>query len=110
MTIRKLIEAVERGRHPGDLVLTLPDQRTTDLFYKVINGTVEALSAAKALHDVLLPGWRVVDISELSSHGLRGKWLVELASWTEEKRVTVIADSEHRARLIAILRALEVEE
>lgn len=114
MTLARLIEAVEAGTAHSDFLWSdvkgpvraiLPNDWFAAL--EAYNGS---LDAAKRLHDALLPGWRVVDISELNSHGLKGKWVVELASWTEEKYVRVMADDEARARLLAILRAMEGRE
>ena len=58
MTMRGLIEAVERGEFPGDVSardLGRPDAEIAILtFYEAFSGS---LDAAKALHEALLPGW-----------------------------------------------------
>lgn len=94
MTLQKLIDAVQRGDHAGDLVMALPDQRATDLFYAANRGS---LDAAKALHDALLPGWR---------------WRIEAQGvwvWRIKDDFTRAGCAKEPARawLIAILRALE---
>ena len=54
MTIRGLIEAVERGEPPVTWRAFNADERIAMLAGDAFHGS---LDAAKALHDALLPGW-----------------------------------------------------
>lgn len=95
MTIRELRAAVERAIDPGDAVLALPDQETTNLFYAANRGS---LDAAKRLHDALLPGW-------WATMRYSTRPLVTVGDVDDEFRAQ--DDCLSRAWLLAILRALE---
>ena len=98
MTLRALIEAVERG---DELPRPLPFQCSTSaLVLGAFNGS---LDAALALHEALLPGWEwTLDAGDGASVENRGNF-----GWTYSADASVgnIAS----AWLLAILRAVEAE-
>lgn len=118
MTLRGLIEAVEIGNEAAAKLSArklMPDQAPD--MGRAYNGS---LDAAKRLHDALLPGWAVDDMSQngrLAGH----PWGIRLALWigarpSENKHVSAGWGSDAtpdgnpaRAWLLAILRALEGE-
>lgn len=61
-----------------------------------------SLDAAKALHEALLPGWRVSDMHQRPF----GRWQVCIERVTDFVEVTVIDYSHARTWLLAILDAL----
>ena len=101
MTIRALIEAVERGEFWGDL--PRPHALHTDLCWKAFNGS---LDAALALHAAALPGWGWT----AGPWGARVFLYSDAPRWDGSKRQEVeLVNSPARAWLLAILRAVEAE-
>ena len=100
MTLRALIEAVERGEWWGDL--PRPQPLHTDLCWKAFNGS---LDAAKALHEAVLHERTFVEIH----------WSKR---YDDESRVSLncgvdgwfsASSTPARAWLLAIMRAVEAE-
>ena len=104
MTLARLIEAVEAGADPGDAVLALPDQKTTDLFYAANRGS---LDAAKRLHDALLPGFA----PSVGQNVWHRYWFATVTTTVGDKIGDSFSgqctDNPARAWLLAILRAME---
>ena len=104
MTIRALIEAVERGTCPlrllADAGFSGDKTHQSVIIRQAFNGS---LDAALALHEALLPGWEwTLDAGDGASVENRGNF-----GWTYSADASVgnIAS----AWLLAILRAVEAE-
>lgn len=80
----------------------------TNLVHRAYHGS---LDAAKALHEAVLPGWFVADMSELPK---RGDWVVSLvkrgALVDTDRPVSAVAKCSALAWLSAILSALIAQE
>jgi hypothetical protein len=99
MTIRGLIEAVERGDMPN----FCPMFHAQGLCTECEGALLGSLDAAKALHDALLPGWRwQVACGELTTYVHVTPPAMEMGN-----REIGADDNPARAWLLAILRALE---
>lgn len=112
--LNKLIEAVEAGTWSpsGHPIEVMPN-------YTEFSGAYHGdLNAAKALHEALLPGWRV---ENLCQHVFKGHWWCSLLRPTEgdeagnitrHGRSVYIFDqvSPARAWLLAILRAYATQQ
>ena len=122
MTLRGLIEAVERGEWPDGLWIPAPFVGSPEIGLGIEDAFHGSLDAAKRLHDALLPKWRVVIRQRPDDEG--GGWFVRVESadfhavqWTAGDHTTTdvlagdeaigIAPEAARAFLLAILRALE---
>ena len=99
MTIRALIEAVERGEFWGDL--PRPHALHTDLCWKAFHGSIDA---ALALHEALLPG-SFPGLSQNIHSGEWHAWCQDKVSWHYSANNAMPA----RALLLAILRAVKAE-
>lgn len=119
--LRKLIEAVEAGDSFGIIPLGQKALAPHDYSYMqgdlVCNAFNGSLDAAKAMHEALLPGWCV---SDLSQNGMRAgnPWGCVIEDWdiaAAESRVKrryfsgYDHDTPARAWLLAILRAYEAQ-
>jgi hypothetical protein len=110
MTIRGLIEAIERGEATmTDFDDALPPDGTPFKNAPQSIASIDAglaysgsLDAAKRLHDALLPGW-VITIERVNS----GRWMATLRLEPRVGTVRANDDDGARAWLLAILRALE---
>lgn len=71
--------------------------------FRAFNGS---LDAAKAMHEALLPGWRVDDMYQRPF----GRWQVCIERVTDFVEVTARDHSPARAWLLAILTALIAKE
>jgi hypothetical protein len=102
MTIRGLIEAVERGDMPN----FCPMFHAQGLCTECEGAFHSSLDAAKALHDALLPGWRLCGAHQ-KYKSLR--WSVSIDRFDDPSKLITAMDSASFARawLLAILRALE---
>lgn len=102
----RLIAAADGGIWPGaDMHDALGTDRRGELAYAAYHGS---LDAALALHDALLPGWKVAGLHQED----RGLWWAELREGfiTSYSHVVVAphsfdAPTPARAWLLAILRA-----
>ena len=106
----KLIEAVEAG---GDVDRSLPWSLALDVKTGMIarDAYRGSLDAALRLHEALLPGWHVAEISEAAfrlDHD--GKhWLVAVAERAGKGMSEATGPYMSRAWLLAILRALKAK-
>lgn len=105
MNLRELRDSVAAGTFLANGAIS-----REMLAYEAFSGS---LDAAKALHEALLPGWKVAGIRQEDS----GKWWIELREGyiTSYNRVVIAphhfdADNPARAWLLAILDALIQEE
>jgi len=111
--LAELIAKVDAGIWLPDLVAQIPDLRT-DLTWKSYSGS---LDAAKALHEVVLPGWwwkvgtcRVSDDACVSPEGPESV-MPDGTEWSEHTDVDMRPPGNPaRAWLLAILRALHSME
>lgn len=107
MTILALIEAVERGDAGG--VSAYHSSRVFPVGYAhIINAFGGDMNAALALHEALLPGWRLHHLGENSATS--SGWFAYIRSdhsnGAAESHDQPLAA---RALLLAILRAVEAE-
>lgn len=113
MSLRELIGAVEAGSRGDDFwsaVQAIPPMHIT----AVTQARDGSLDAAKALHDALLPGWRVANIGQ--RYGAHEDppdawrvWLVAPDYLDTCAQKMAVAITPARAWLLAILRAMEAE-
>lgn len=104
MSMREIIEAVERGNGCLSSYLPAEHEALWAKFYKAFDGS---LDAAFALHEALLPGWRVHKMGEDDNTG-SGWWAflcTRYAPLLESKAYD--QPNPARAWLLAILRAVE---
>lgn len=112
--IRKLIEAVEAGDDRAAFwKVWPPENEGGQLAFTADRAFRGSLDAAKALHEALLPGWKVAGIHQEDS----GLWWAELREgFITSYSQTVIAPHSFdaltpaRAWLIAILKAYEAQQ
>jgi hypothetical protein len=122
MSIADLIKAVEVGATPSVNVpiihAVFSDPQHIKWACQILDGGFEAMSAAKALHDALLPGWAWW---HPANDWTPDSVAVQSPHWQEAKSedpdsggyprfVGVAERHPARAWLLAILRALEAEE
>jgi len=111
--LRKLIEAVDDGRLSGSTPRMPPS--LYGYWGQMIAAQDGSLDAAKALHEALLPGWRVGNISQSYSaeDETESDWTVWLTApdyLTSCKQANGRSSNPARAWLLAILRAKEAED
>lgn len=122
--IRKLIEAVEAGTATGGPDAWVVPREMSDLIQIVTGDDDELWSAfvgahdgslddANALHDALVPGWRLNHLQQFEA----GHWYARIyepqgedwPKWTPFPYQEATNDNPARAWLLAILRAMEAE-
>lgn len=122
MSLRELIKAVERGDEDAvekaARAIRSASLDRGEVSWIDVHGVAKAfngsLDAAKALHDALLPGWRVANIGQRygahdDPHDAWRVWLVAPNYLDTCVQEDAIAITPARAWLLAILRAMEAE-
>lgn len=104
--LQALADKVEAGEFWGDM--PRPQCLNTDLCWKAFNGS---LDAAKALHDAVLPGWRMHLAQETEIVGPDASFLAFVSPMDYSRKEHVFRpsgrhDNPARAWLLAIIRAL----
>lgn len=101
-----LLAKVEAGEwFPGLAQLSFSGVQN---YHNALNAYNGSLDAAKALHEAVLPGWRVCGMHQ-KYKSLR--WSVSLDALNDpECKVVEMSDTPARAWLIAIIKALIAEE